>query len=134
MEAFLRKIDWPTVAAAAVVILIVLLVICVIAKLFRVAVGLAAVLILIPILFTIVWGDGSKYIDALGGFMTEEHHERLEDGYQYYKEQDAKDPIIDYDKVVEGFTNVFDGAKEQLTDYFSGTQTETKTDVFNENK
>ena len=75
------------------ILAIVLFAICIIWKFVRLAIGIAILSIIIPILFTIFWGDGSAYISELASYLTPNHQQQLEDAYAYYKDQDSKDPI-----------------------------------------
>ena len=89
------------------VICIVLFGICIFAKLFRVAIGIAVVAIIVPIVFTIFWGDGSAYVSKFSSFFEPAYQQQIEDAYRYYKEKDAEDPFINYDEVSNTVTDFF---------------------------
>lgn len=92
-----------------VIAAVVLLSICLFFKLFKIAIGVGALACVIFVLFTVFWGDGTEYVSKLTSFMEPEHQQRVEEAYQYYKEKDAEDPIVDYDAVSSAVTDIFGG-------------------------
>ena len=116
MLAFLQQ-NYMAVLIIGGILAIVLFAICIIWKFVRLAIGIAILSIIIPILFTIFWGDGSAYISELASYLTPNHQQQLEDAYAYYKDQDSKDPIIVSDKI----TDVFDSIKETEKEVTDGT-------------
>lgn len=111
MLAFLQQNYMPALIIGGI-LAIVLFTICIIRKFIRLAIGIAIMSVLIPILFTIFWGDGSAYISELASYLTPNHQQQLEEAYAYYKKQDAENPIIDSDAVSDKITDVFDSIKE----------------------
>ena len=111
MLAFLQQNYMPALIIGGI-LAIVLFTICIIRKFIRLAIGIAIMSVLIPILFTIFWGDGSAYISELASYLTPNHQQQLEEAYAYYKKQDAEDPIINSDAVSDKITDVFDSIKE----------------------
>lgn len=97
------------IAAAAIILFGVLFIICVVGKFFRVAVGLVVLSILIPILFTIFWGDGTKYVHQFSSILTEPHKQNVEEFYKKFKE--TEDPVIDYGVVSDKATHLFEDFK-----------------------
>ena len=71
----------------------------VVSRLIRVGVTLLALAIILPILCTVLWGDGSSYVSKFASIFTPEIEQRITEGYQFYKEQDSKDPVLDYEQV-----------------------------------
>ena len=95
----------------AVVLIGVLFVICVIGRFFRVAVGLVVFAVLIPILFTVFWGDGTEYVHQFSSVLTEPHKQNVEAFYEKFKESET--PVIDYDAVSDKATHIFEGFKSK---------------------
>ena len=120
MLAFLQQNYMPALIIGGI-LAIVLFTICIIRKFIRLAIGIAIMSVLIPILFTIFWGDGSAYISELASYLTPNHQQQLEEAYAYYKKQDAENPIIDSDAVSDKITDVFDSIKETEQEVKDGT-------------
>ena len=91
---------------------IALITLCVLMKLFKVAISLGILCIIVPIIFTIFWGDGSEYVSRLASFFQPAYQQQIEDAYEYYKKKDAEDPFIDYGAVSSAVTEVFQGTKD----------------------
>jgi len=106
MVAFVQQNCIP-ILVVGTILAIILFAICVIKKLVRLAVGIAVLSVVISILFTIFWGDGSSYISEIASYLSPSHQQQLEDAYAYYKSQDAENPVIDYDAVSNKVTDVF---------------------------
>ncbi len=100
-----------TILIIAGVAILVILVFCLIARLFRVAIGIAILAVVVPIVFTIFWGDGTKYVSKFASLFNSKYQTQIEEIYQYYKDKDAEDPFIDYDtvtsKVSDSISDVF---------------------------
>ena len=94
------------------VILIVAMVVMFLMKLFQFALVAAACVIIVPILVTITWGDGSEYVSKFAAIFTPNIEATINDGYQYYREENEKNPVVD----VEQLEKYADEAKEYLTD------------------
>lgn len=87
-------------------------------RLFRVGITLVALAIILPILCTILWGDGDAYVSGFASIFTPEIEERITEGYHYYKEQDSKDPVLDYEQVEEYAGSALDGVKDAFSGLF----------------
>lgn len=113
-------INWGAIMTIVVIVLLVVLVIAIIGKLFKIALAIGAVIILFPILTTILWGDGATYVEKFASLFNPEIGSKIEQGYEYYREKDSEDPIVDLDKVNDTATDIFDSAKDIGTDIFTG--------------
>lgn len=111
--------NYSTILVVAIAVAIALIILCVIAKLFRIAIGLGILFVVIPIVFTIFWGDGFEYVSKFASFFQPAYQQQIEDAYEYYKKKDAEDPFVDYDAVSNAVTNFFQ-------DYFSEAQNQIK--------
>lgn len=119
MLAFLE--EHPTEILTAAVIMVVILVgLCLVAKLFKLAIGLLVIAIVVPVLFTIFWGDGHGYVQTFASFFSPKYQQQIESAYDYYREKDSEDPVVDYDAVSDAVTDLFDQAKEKGKEWLDG--------------
>lgn len=88
-------------------LVIVLFAICVIRKFIRIAIGIAIMSIIVPILFSVFWGDGSFYISEIASNLTPNYQQQLEEAYAYYKQRDAEDQVVDFDAASDKVTDIF---------------------------
>ena len=84
-----------------IILLAIGLVVAVLFKLAKAAAVLAALVILLPILCTIMWGNGQNYISKIAGFFQPEIEQKINDGYQIYQDQNAKTFIIDFNRLLD---------------------------------
>lgn len=103
---------YTTIIVVAIVLAIALITLCVVMKLFKVAISLGILCIIVPIIFTIFWGDGSEYVSKFASFFQPAYQQQIEDAYEYYKKKDAEDPFVDYGAVSSAVTDVFQGIKD----------------------
>ena len=103
MYEFLTE-NYTTILIVAIAVVIALLVLCIIAKLFKIAIGLAILCIVVP---TVFWGDGSEYVSKFASFFQPAYKQQIEDAYEYYKRKDSEDPFVDYDAVSNAVTDIF---------------------------
>jgi len=111
--------NYAAVLVAGFVAAVILFTICIIKRFVRLAIGIAVLSIIIPVLFTIFWGDGTTYISELASYLAPKYQQQLQDAYAYYKKKDSEDPVIHSDAVSDKITDVFSAVKEkefQITD------------------
>jgi len=101
-----------TIFMSVMVILIVAMVIMFLMKLFQFALVAAALIFIVPILVTVTWGDGSEYVSKFASIFTPNIEQTINDGYQYYREENEKNPVVD----VEQLEKYAEDAKEYLAD------------------
>ena len=106
---------YTVILIAAIIIVLASFILCLMAKLMRAAIGLVIAAVLIPLLFTIFWGDGSKYVSQFASLFEPEHQHQIEEAYHFYKEKDSEDPLIDCDDVSDAVTDIFADAKDDLS-------------------
>lgn len=111
LEIIRENINFIT--ALSVALFGVLFVICVIGKFFRVAVALVILSVLIPILFTVFWGDGTEYVHEFASYFAEPYKENITEFYGAFKERDLASPLIDYGAVSEKATHFFETAAQK---------------------
>lgn len=115
-----------------IIVLIVFLAIAglmaVITRLFRVGITLISLAIILPILCTILWGDGDTYVSKFASIFTPELEEQITEGYHFYKEQDRKDPVVDYDQVEEYADVAFSKIKEAIMGLFGKEESRRQPD------
>ena len=103
-----------TILIVAAVVAIVLIILCIVAKLFKIAIGLCILSVVVPIIFTIFWGDGGRYVSTFESFFQPAYQQRIEDIYDYYKQKDSEDPFVNYDAVSNTVTDIFQHAFETV--------------------
>ena len=117
MREFITQ-NFETIVTVAAIVTVVVLVLCIIARLFRVAIGVAVLALVIPVLFTIFWGDGTAYVSKIASFLSPSYQEQVEEMYKYYKDKNNSDPIINYDAVTstvsDTITDVFSEIKDKI--------------------
>lgn len=96
------------------VIIAISLIISIIFRLVRVALVLGAMIIIVPILCTIMWGDGTNFVSKFASLFTPEIEQSINDGYVQYRDQNAKDPIVDLDQ----WDQYFQDAQQAVKDKF----------------
>ena len=82
-------------------LIIVFLVIAAIHKAIKFALLAAAVLIIISILFTLVFGDGRAIVHTFASFLNEDIGQKIEQGYEYYKGKEEQEQYLNVDKIAE---------------------------------
>jgi len=107
--------DLQTLAGIAVVLIVVCLVLSVIFHMFRAVIVLGVLLITIPILCTIMWGDGEMYVSKVASLFTQEIEQQINDGYKAYHDANAEDPVVDLDQLESYMDQFMEKAKEQIT-------------------
>lgn len=103
-----------TLLLIVAVILVVLLVVAIFLRLIRIAIALGVIIILVPILCTIMWGDGTDYVSKIASIFTPEIEENINDGYQEYRDKNAEDPVVDMDQLEEYFNQAGKAAGDAL--------------------
>lgn len=86
------------------------------AKLHRIAIGLTILSIVVPVIFTLCWGDGSRYVSTFASFFQPAHRQQIEEAYNFYKRKDAEDPFMDHDVVSKAITTFFETTSDQSSD------------------
>lgn len=116
-----------------IIVLIVFLAIAglsaVVTRLFRVGITLLGLAIILPILCAVLWGDGDAYVSKFASIFTPELEQQITDGYHFYKEQDSKDPILDYGQVEEYADGALSRIKNAIRDLFSGKEKHNQSDT-----
>jgi len=113
MYAFIQE-HLPAILVVTMVCAVIFIVICIIKKLFQIAIGLFIATLIIPILFTVFWGDGARYVSQFASLFEEPHKQQIEQVYEYYKKKDAEDPFVNADAVSDQITHTFDEAKQHI--------------------
>ncbi|WP_289026357.1 hypothetical protein [uncultured Flavonifractor sp.] len=100
--------DLHIILIVILVILAVCLVFAILFRLIRIAVVVVGLIILVPILCTIMWGDGTGYVSKFASIFSPEIEESINDGYETYRDQNAEDPIVDMDQMDDWFETAGD--------------------------
>lgn len=108
------------------IMLLVLLALCLIVAIFmrivRFIIIICALIIIIPVLFTVLWGDGETYVSKFASLFSPQMEEEINTGYQFYKETDQQDPVVDLDQIKEYGKNAADSIKNAAGSLFSGRE------------
>lgn len=91
----------PDYVIPILILLAVCLVVAILMRVTRVIITLVALLIIVPILCTVLWGDGTDYVSKFASIFTPQIEQDINDGYQIYKEENANHPVVDMDQVNE---------------------------------
>lgn len=121
MFAFMQE-NYATILVLGLVVAVILFAICIIRRCIRLAIGIAILSVIVPVLFTIFWGDGTAYIAELASYLNPKHQQQIEEAYAYYKAKDAEDPIINYDAVSDKITDVFSSVQEKEDELIETTK------------
>lgn len=76
---------------------------------------IALLVVLVPILCTIMWGDGSDYVSKFASLFTSDIETGINEGYEAYRDENAKNPVVDLEQVEQ----YFDDASQWVGDKFS---------------
>lgn len=82
-------------------LVIVFLIIAIIHRAVKFVLLAAAVLAIISILFTLVFGDGRAIVHTFASFLNEDIGQKIEQGYEYYKRKEEQEQYLDVDKIIE---------------------------------
>lgn len=91
----------PDYVIPILILLAVCLAVAILMRVTRVIITLVALLIIVPILCTVLWGDGTDYVSKFASIFTPQIEQDINDGYQIYKEENANRPVVDMDQVHE---------------------------------
>lgn len=91
----------PDYVIPILILLVICLVVAILMRITRVIVMVAALIIIVPIFCTILWGDGTDYVSKFASVFTPQIEQDINDGYQIYKEENEKNPVVDMDQLDE---------------------------------
>lgn len=100
------------------ILMAVCLVLSIIFHMPRATVVLVILIITVPMLCTIMWGDGTKYVAKIASLFTPELEQQINDGYRMYHDANAADPVVDIEQL-ESYMDQFNNtAKEEAKQVF----------------
>lgn len=102
------ELNAELVIGVIIAIVIIGIIITIISKIFESIFFGIITAIVVVVMFTVTFGDGTQIIKTVSSFMSESIGEKIEDGYEFYKNKEKETPLIDADKVSEYVTDVFD--------------------------
>lgn len=91
--------ELQTLIKIAAILMVICLVLSILFRMARAAIVFLIVLIAVPMLCTIMWGDGSKYVARVASLFTSEIEQQINDGYRVYHNANAEDPVVDLDQI-----------------------------------
>ena len=116
------RANLSTLLPILLIVAVIAIIICIISRLFRIAIGVAVLTTIIPVLITIFWGDGTTYIQKFASLFNDQYQTQIEQAYDYYYQKNAEDPLVDYDRVMglwnettEGLREITDGVTKKIT-------------------
>lgn len=81
-------------------IILILLAVCLglslLMRMFRAFLVTLLLMILLPIVATIMLGNGKSYVSTFASFFTPSLEQHIIDGYDFYQEQYQQNPILDF--------------------------------------
>lgn len=95
------------VAVAAIIVLLFF-------KLIKAAIGVGITLILIPMLFNLFFGDGKELVKKAADYLPPETGKQLEENYDYFKQKEAEDPVLNVEKIQETAEDIKNSITEKL--------------------
>lgn len=95
--------DLGTILIIILVVLVILLVLSLIFRLLKAAIVIALLVVCVPIICTIMWGDGTDYVSKFASLFTPDIEQGISDGYEAYRDEYSKDPVVDLDQVEQYF-------------------------------
>lgn len=119
--------DARTLLIIFIVVVAICLAVSILLRLTRIALFLAGLFILVPILCTIMWGDGTDFVSKFASIFAPEIEQGINDGYGQYRDQNAKDPIVDIDQLDKYFQDAQQAVKDQFSKPVFPTPEETPT-------
>lgn len=105
-----------TMFGVAVILMVICLVLSVIFHMPRAAFTFVILLVFVPVLCTIMWGDGQKYVAKVASLFTPEIEQSINEGYGIYHDANAQDPVVDLDQVQAYIDGVKGAAKDEVSD------------------
>lgn len=105
----------PDYVIPILILLVICLVVAILMRIARVIVTVAALIIIVPIFCTILWGDGTDYVSKFASVFTPQIEQDINDGYQMYKKENEKNPVVDMDQLDEYAGQ----AKDAVSDWFA---------------
>lgn len=77
----------------------VLCLVFVLKRMFRAAIGVFILAVIVPIFLTILLGDGVSYMEKLTRFLPGSRQEMVMNAYDYFRDKEEMDPVVDYQVV-----------------------------------
>lgn len=101
-----QSIDLDAVISLGISLAIAGFIFFIVLKLFHAFFAMIVLAIVIPILFTIFFGNGSNLVHDISSYLTPDVGQQVEQSYDYFKKKDFEDQIIDYQKISNKVSSV----------------------------
>lgn len=115
-------LNFELILTLTIVLVLAALIVLVIMKLFKVAIGVGIAFVVIPMMFNLFFGDGSAMIKQAAEYLPPEKGQQLEESYNYFKQKESQDQLIDTQKILEAAEEAKNNVHEKLQDMDSGLQ------------
>lgn len=109
-----------TVIIVCLVILAVILIGAVIARLFRLAAVILVLAFLVPILISIMSGNGATRVEKISSIFTPEIQQQINETYKEYSELEKEDPVLDEEGFKEALGDLWEKTKDSVSGAVSG--------------
>ena len=108
--------ELQTLIKVALILMAICLVLSIIFRMARAVFVLMIMIVMVPILCTIMWGDGQKYVAKVARLFVPEIEQQINDGYGLYHDLNADDPVVDLDQVQSNIDSLKSTAKEEAAE------------------
>lgn len=92
MEA--HGLNFELILTLTIVLVLAALIVLAILKLFKVAIGLGFLFIVVPLLFNLFFGDGGALVQQAADRLPDDVGKQLEESYDYFKQKESEDPLF----------------------------------------
>lgn len=87
---YLMGIKVDSAIMGLLAILAILLIIFIVFKIIKGIITIAALLLIIPLAYTLFFGDGSALVHSVSEYLSPEIGSKIEESYDYFREKDQK--------------------------------------------
>lgn len=113
------NIDLDSLVLIVIGILVVLLIFCLIAHLAKIAIGIAVIVFVIPMLFTLYFGDGSNIVNKVTDYLDPTVGQQVEESYKHFKDKEKENPVLDIDAINKAAEQAKEQAKDKIKDWLN---------------
>ena len=98
--------EYNLLVGIVLVVLVISIVIFIVSKIFQVLVFSVITAIIISISFSVIFGNGHDIIHFFTTFMDKDIAQKIEYGYDYYKEKEKESSLLNAEKIVESIGDI----------------------------
>ena len=120
-------LDMHTVLMFAIILGVAAIIVMCVLRVVRVAAGLIAFALVVPILFTVYFGNGRGFVEKGTRFLPEETRQTILQGYDYFKAAEQEDPMLNVPEIESHYDALLDKAREKLVQAVETTEETDET-------